>query len=386
MIVLPIFFVLFISACSKRDNDFVDSIEGGNYLKDSLLLNIDSKSSYDFNYFDVGRIKGKDKLVVLNQINHSVDFYSLQDGSLENRFDVPQDGPFPLMNTQGILFRNQDSIFVFTSFLLSRFGLFDGKGEIRSMHRPNIESENPQDKIHNHSSTPTIPTVYSNGKLFFTKMTLENPLSNAMLFENHVAEFIYYLKNDSIVQVQHLKMPSEFKDTTMPLSFSFHSKAINDSNEFVFSWFASDSLYVYDMDFNQKSVHLGKSGLSKGFEKTTHALSKEESDRLTISQTHYPRLIYDPYRRLYYRFAHIARSYDPNELIDHKSIQKNPFSVIVLDENFTQLGEVVFPGSKYNLYKAFVAENGLYLPLTNIFYINLNEDEVNYEIFDFSNM
>ena len=384
--VLLIFFILLLISCSKGRNNFDQQVDGNYFLKDSISISIDSISNYDFNYFDVGKIDGNEKLIILNQVNSSLDFYNLTSGGLEDRFLIPQDGPTPVVGTQGMLFHNQDSIFVFTSYLLAKFGLFDGTGEIRSLHSTSIESDNPMDRLLNHSSTPTIPTIYLNGKLYFTKMTMGNPTGNPDFSKSHIAEFIYYLKNDSVVQIQNLKMPSNFEGITMPLSFSFHSKALNDSNEFVISWFASDSLYVYDTDFNQKSVYLGKSGLSKEFEKTTHQLSKEETDRLTISQTHYPRIIFDPFRQLYYRFVHVARKYDPNELIDHKSIQKNPFSVIVLDKNFNHLGEVVFPGSKYNLYKAFVAENGLYLPLSNIFYVNLNEDEVKYEIFDFGDM
>lgn len=382
----PFLIITSLVSCSKAKSDISDVLEKNKYLKDSLLVPMDSKSSYDFNYFDVGRIDGNEKLVILNQVNYSIDFYNLQNGNLEKRFEVPQNGPTPVRGTQGMLFHNQDSIFVFTSYLLSKFGLFDGNGEIRSLHRPTNETDNPRDRLLNHSSTPTLPTFYSQGKLFFSKLTMDDPLSNLNFSESHVAEFLYFLNRDSVVQLQQLKMPSDYLGRTMPLSFSFHSKALNDSKEFVISWFASDSIYVYDMNFNLKSAILGKSGLSKGFEKTTHPLSEEESNRLTISQTHYPRLIYDPYRRLYYRFAHIARAYDPNELIDHKSIQKNPFSVIVLDEDFNIIKEVIFPGSTYNLYKAFVAEEGLYLPKTNIFYINLNEDEVTYEIFDFSSL
>ncbi|MEP1088386.1 MAG: DUF4221 family protein, partial [Algoriphagus sp.] len=330
-------FVIFLSSCSKSNNDFSESIEGRKYLIDSLVVPMDSKSSYDFNYFDIGRMDGNEKLVILNQVNYSIDSYNLKNGSLENRFEVPQEGPFPVLNTQGLLIHNQDSIFVFTSYLLSRFGLFDRNGAVISLHRPIIESENPQDKLHNHSSTPTIPTFYLNGRLYFSLLTMEDPLSNPKFSERHIAEFIYFLEKDSVIKVNHLKMPSDYLGRTMPLSFSFHSKALNDSKEFVISWFASDSIYVYDLNFNLKSAILGKSVLSKGFEKTTHPLSEEESNRLTISQTHYPRLIYDSYRHLYYRFAHIARAYDPNELIDHKSTQKNPFSVIVLDEDFNKL-------------------------------------------------
>ncbi|MEP1260241.1 MAG: hypothetical protein ABJL32_16040, partial [Algoriphagus sp.] len=76
---------------------------------------MDSKSSYDFNYFDIGRMDGNEKLVILNQVNYSIDSYNLKNGSLENRFEVPQEGPFPVLNTQGLLIHNQDSIFVFTS-------------------------------------------------------------------------------------------------------------------------------------------------------------------------------------------------------------------------------------------------------------------------------
>ncbi|MFN4000071.1 DUF4221 family protein [Algoriphagus sp.] len=382
--VLPFFFLLLFSSCFKSKFDFSNSNESKNYLKDSLFLQLDSKSSYDFTYFDLGIIEGKEKLIVLNQINSSFDFYNLADGELESRFIIQQDGPAQIRDIQGLLFHNKDSIFVFTSFLRSRFGLFNMEGELKSYYKPNIYSDNLLDQLLNHSSSPTVPTVFLNGKLFFSQLTLGNPAGNPVFSESHVPEFIYHLKNDSIEQINNLRMPLEFRGKTLPVSFTFQSKAFNSVNDLVFSWFGSDSIYVYDFNFNFKSKHLAKSLLSNGFEKTSNSLSKEESNRLIISQTHYPRLIYDSYRKLYYRFAHIRRAYDPNELIDHKSVHKNPFSITVMNENFEKLEEVIFPSRVYNLYQAFVAERGLFLPLTNPFFINLNENQVKYEVFDFS--
>lgn len=385
ILILPIFSFLFYTSCNKSKFDHSTSNEGSVYLKDSLILKLDSKSSYDFSYFDLGVIEEKEKLIILNRINSSVDFYDLNSGELESRFIIQQDGPSQLRDAQGLLFHNQDSIFVFTSFLRSKFGLFNMNGELKSYFKPKTHSDNLLDQLHNHSSSPTVPTIFLNGKLFFSQLTLGNPAGNPAFSDSHEPEFVYHLENDSIEQISSLKMPLEFRGKTLPVSFTFQSKALNESNDFVFSWFGSDSIYVYDSKYIFKSKHLAKSLLSNGIEKTSLPLSQEDSNRLVLSQTHYPRLIYDPYRQLYYRFTHIRRTYDPNELIDHKSIHKNPFSIIVFDLNFVKLDEVIFPSKTYNLYQAFVAKEGLYLPLTNPFFSKIDENVVKYEIFDFSN-
>ena len=65
IVFLPIFYGLFLFACSEGGNGSVDSIDSQSYLKDSLILKIDAKSSYDFNYFDIGRVDEIEQLVIL---------------------------------------------------------------------------------------------------------------------------------------------------------------------------------------------------------------------------------------------------------------------------------------------------------------------------------
>ena len=281
--VLPFFFLLLFSSCFKSKFDFSNSNESKNYLKDSLFLQLDSKSSYDFTYFDLGIIEGKEKLIVLNQINSSVDFYNLSDGELESRFIIQQDGPAQIRDIQGLLFHNKDSIFVFTSFLRSRFGLFNMEGELKSYYKPNIYSDNLLDQLLNHSSSPTVPTVFLNGKLFFSQLTLGNPAGNPVFSESHVPEFIYHLKNDSIEQINNLRMPLEFRGKTLPFSFTFQSKAFNSVNDLVFSWFGSDN-FKETLDLLHKMAEEMGIDLEAAQEETESYLAVEEAQEIIIDK------------------------------------------------------------------------------------------------------
>ena len=91
---------------------------------------------------------------------------------------------------------------------------------------------------------------------------------------------------------------------------------------------------------------------------------------------------HDPYSNLYYRFFRIPLGRELGD-IPHYAFPSdgNDFSVIVMDKDFKILNEVVFPGKKYKLEQAFVSKNGIYLPKTNSFDTNLNEDEVLYDIY-----
>lgn len=88
--------------------------------------------------------------------------------------------------------------------------------------------------------------------------------------------------------------------------------------------------------------------------------------RLNCEIPTYGNLIYDKYRRLYYRFAFPETELEDGE--DHMEIIHNGrklFSIMVLDEDLNVLGETIFPEYTYNPNLFFISKNGLYLSVSH---------------------
>ncbi|MEA5259380.1 DUF4221 family protein [Arcicella aquatica] len=72
-------------------------------------------------------------------------------------------------------------------------------------------------------------------------------------------------------------------------------------------------------------------------------------------------IVYDKYRKVYYRFY--RPKLEPEKGVNVMSLIENPpiFSIIVMNDNFENIGEVHLPKKKFSSSCFFISEKGLYL-------------------------
>lgn len=83
--------------------------------------------------------------------------------------------------------------------------------------------------------------------------------------------------------------------------------------------------------------------------------------RYILTQPRFAKILYDPYRQLYYRVLLHAVSYDNPAEGTHTAIRERPWSLLIFDENWQKRGEVVFPGGRYYWNLLFITRQGLVL-------------------------
>jgi hypothetical protein len=92
----------------------------------------------------------------------------------------------------------------------------------------------------------------------------------------------------------------------------------------------------------------------------------------------YLKVLFDPYRNCYYRFAKHRQSLkDEQQKMNNRFMGK--WSIIVLDANFQRIGECKLDGKDYSILQSFVAERGLYISTK----LQTKENERTYEILTF---
>jgi hypothetical protein len=84
-----------------------------------------------------------------------------------------------------------------------------------------------------------------------------------------------------------------------------------------------------------------------------------------FSKSRYESLVYDPYRRVYYRFAYPTVTFETDEELRALRISPGPFVVMVLDENGDILTERRFEAGTYFPTNFFVGKRGLYISLNH---------------------
>ena len=109
----------------------------------------------------------------------------------------------------------------------------------------------------------------------------------------------------------------------------------------------------------------------------------EQGPRLYLELPRYGDLIYDSYRKVYYRFAYPKVSLNKDMNWWGKAVYgRKKFSVMVLDEDFHVIGETLFPEGIYNSFVFFINKDGLYISRDyKIGMAEQSEDYLTFELF-----
>ena len=76
----------------------------------------------------------------------------------------------------------------------------------------------------------------------------------------------------------------------------------------------------------------------------------------------YGNIIYDKYRKVYYRIVYPQTEYNNVEnFVDMWQFGRSLFSIMILDEDFNAVGETLFPENEFRSDLMFVLEDGLYI-------------------------
>jgi hypothetical protein len=124
----------------------------------------------------------------------------------------------------------------------------------------------------------------------------------------------------------------------------------------------SPLIYVYDIE--TKQVHTHYAGSS--FATEIHSMSASDiykkggKSKHYLSNPSYENILYDPYRKLYYRMLRLP-SIENDIKIKEKEKLIKPLVVIILDENFKYIGEFRPERVEYGSNASFVSPEGLHL-------------------------
>ncbi len=126
--------------------------------------------------------------------------------------------------------------------------------------------------------------------------------------------------------------------------------------ELIWSFAADESIHIYDLISGKQSNQKAESKYFSEIPSATQSIEAfEEYTRFFLLSNSYGPLYYDPYQKIYLRFAERAI---PKEQYNKREWWKKR-SAIILDENYQILGEVDF--SEYiNHHMGFVTKDAIY--------------------------
>lgn len=110
---------------------------------------------------------------------------------------------------------------------------------------------------------------------------------------------------------------------------------------------------------------------------------QKKGPKASLEVARYGDLVYDPYRKVYYRFAYPAVELaDEVDWLGRAVYGRKKCSIIILDEDFSIKGETLLPEEVYNTYVYFINKDGLYISKDYQMNYDQSEDFMTFELFD----
>ncbi len=350
---------ILLTCISEKDyNDLYILNPTNNYLE----YRIDEETVVPlFNLYTFEEM-GVEYLTFSNSDTRTILIYELQTGKLVKKISYDAEGPNGIgTRLYGYLVKDFNHIYI-PNVNQSRIYETDTTGILRKT----IDFSKIEEGF---LSIPAYYTNHDDKQLYFIGDTLYIPQTlnrtigtDRWVEESPVAVFIDTLSN-KIKKFPMLHPHGEItsKNYNSYIADLSYSNIMKDSF-FIYSFALDENLYKTNIQTGKIEKILAKSRYISNVNPIKLPSELTQLMKKTCEMPSYGNIMYDKYRKVYYRFVYLKSELKPNE--DSRKILHNgkkEFSIMMLDENFKVLGETRFPAFTYVPHICFINKDGLYL-------------------------
>ena len=321
---------------------------------------------------------GNKQLTFLNNFNNSIYFYNYKTTKFVKKIVLDKDGPNGVKFPIGYHIKNIDSIYVLNKtldvLLINNQGKVLNKvsliGGIDYKKSPHLWAYNFPSYYYFETVTPFIET--SKGLLLTGQF--ERNISDTLVDKfKFTANVDYKFKNINYLHTYPLSLYGNNIVWGGALLTQVFPQLHPDEKRLIYSFPVSHDLYTADLKGGTyKKVYAGSN-----FAGTISSLEKKDENNNEkiksnfVRQDMYAAIIYDKFRKKYYRFLRKAIPSAPLGT----SWKEKEIAVIIMDKNFNYLGETIIGTEREcHWHNSFVTEEGLnieYLDTSDINEVNL---------------
>ncbi len=316
---------------------------------DSICLSIDEHTHYESKSIFQFEENGHEYLSFLNEkASYKVHIYDLDTKQVIKTIHLQKEGRNAMPSTNGC-FPLSSKHFLITTWN-GVFGIINEKGEVENKNSFWKDSVNFHAFDHICCMSYTYrPAIIKDSILYFSQSLLKYPRKKDEW--DKIPIFAYADLHKKKLGWTELRYPSIFnKDEIDYILYDPEISYTYTGKEVVVSLGQYDSIFV-SSDFKHKKAYNAKSHYLPHVRPVSQNLQidlfKTIHDRGL--QPHYHHLMYDKYRKVFYRFALM-----PDDNI--KPFSNNPhqsFSIIILNKDYEIIGETKFPDNDKCLQKLF---------------------------------
>ena len=380
-LIIVIIFLLFCFWCSSCEGDGSDIHTTHHFQETGILeINLDSLTSIDATSIIPSYFNDTLNLFITNELNNSVDVYDEASKELKKRFRFEREGPDGISQIRTTVVKNRDSIYVIGKFHIVNSKLINWEGDIINGRPIDFAWSGNKYNIVNHVSN-----IIQSGEFFYVTIGALFDINNPNSFDQSFSyEYRYDLKNQTLEELPVYE-PLSYVGQAHNFYSVVPSRTLDNNGWLIYSWPEEEMLEVRNIQ-NLDSVlrvdaHINSFGMVlKG---TVGKRSSKEQLKEALDHLLYIKILYDPFRNLYYRIASLPTGeYEPSDLRHWSAFGRNKIGIIAMNGNFDIIGYTILKSEMYNCYRAFVGKKGLYISKNNIYRKDFNENLLEYSVFE----
>ena len=350
-----LFFLIVSLGCNQITLDDKYKIIGsGEYITLTTHGLINPKSNYITYYGDHQNCW----LFYGNSDRRELIIYKLPSGEIEKRIQFDSHGPDGIGGYRGVLVHNFDSIFLISSTHYNSFFLTDTTGKVKRKYTLGAidNTEIPLAVMAQYSSL-SIQNIFHKNRI-----NLSTRLIHDVNNENLHAEVLnidFDLKEGQIIGNSNYPVFEKVHN----VSLYAYSRAYN-GEQFIYSFRRWDDIYVYNIDGSYSKYSCRSKYRTKSLDWVNNPIDPMiQQQKSGIEKPLYSSILFDNNRKYTYRFFLPGYNIDETEYIQKHRDYPNLFTIMILDDNFSVLGETLLPEKTYDPLMKFVGKDGLYLAL-----------------------
>jgi len=372
------FLLIMVFSCSNEQVKNTNITSNGIDITSSTLeLYLDSFTSFGPE-INISGITENNNIIFTNTINHSIDYYSLTNGNLAERIDIPKEGVGGIELPAGALELSEDSILIFNKFVLNEAKVLNKRNRsvIDAGFFGNWNAYN-DNLINVVCSSLTQPI------LFEDKIYLLNWPLGAALFSSDSSPIIEFEfdRTSKLLAPLPVHYPEIYFRKKHQDYLTLPMRTYNpQTSQLVYSWPLYDGLGIWNIvtkDFN--FIKIKDTSLAA----TTFPENESESWKEVLESLHYNGILFDSINKLYYRFYFLPiKDYSKKYENEPFPIYHMTLGIQVIDINFKELGIIKTKGDTYDFARSFVHKGKLYLSKNNMYNKDLEENILKYDVIE----
>lgn len=338
---------------------------------------LDSETRYNGFYLYVFEDGGKEYLSFLNYRTNQLLFYDVRTCDFLFKVDLDSEGPNGVTTLSGYYIQDFNNIYVSSYAYPGLMKVDTNKCIVQKIPYGKTDEGYQVVPSYTPSSHPYVPPVQIGDKLYITQ-TMANHIYPSEKTPVSVAI--------DTVSKECCLLPFTYGDVFTKEQMENAQSACSriwDGKHFIYSFQMSPDVFVTTEDHQQvKRVHI-PSKYIEAISFNPLPRDQKKGPKASLEVARYGDLVYDPYRKVYYRFAYPAVELaDEVDWLGRAVYGRKKCSIIILDEDFSIKGETLLPEEVYNTYVYFINKDGLYISKDYQMNYDQSEDFMTFELFD----